>query len=300
MLLPAATPAAWLDTHLLRSFSTYVEATREGVPHRSLGVDEVLADDALVLRELRDLLTAEGATPRAAATNLAGWFGGLAATALGYAFVGSGAGFLVNPATIRWMVHPDGWSDAVELGDVTSVVPPGHPWSGLANVLVIDDVIERRARVAAALVEAVRPVIDACHGLARVGKAGMWNEVGDGFASALVYQATIPVTEPDVEAMRALIATPGVPWKARATLRVVTTDHGRVCVMQKGGCCLVFTGDYDHDDEELDDDRRAYRDRFSDPPGAPNYCVNCPRRDFADCQARQLWWRARELERGVV
>ena len=297
MRLPAGTPAAWLDTHLVRFFASAEASDR--ATHRSLGVDDVLADDARVLRELRDALTAEGATSRAAATYLAGWFGGLAATALGYAFVGSGAGFLVDPATIRWLLHPDGWTDTVELGEVTSAVAPGHPWSGLPNVLVIDDASERRARMVTALVEAVQPMMEACRGLARVGKVGLWNEVGDGFASVLAYQATIPVTEPDVETLRALIAVPGVPWKARATLRVVPTEHGQVCVMQKGGCCLVFTGTYGLDDADLDDDHRDYLERFSDPPGVPDYCTNGPRREFADCQARQLWWRAREHEQRV-
>ena len=257
-------------------------------------MEDVLADDAAVLRELRDRLVRDGATPRSAATFLASWFGGLVASAVGYAWLGSGAAFLVDRAGIRWSLHPDGWTDAVELGDVTAVVAPDHPWAGQPRVLVVDEAADRRARVVDALVEGVRPVIEACHGLARVGKVGLWNEVGDGFASALVYQSAIPVTHAGVVAVGALIAAPGAPWKAQASVRVVSTDHGPVCLMRKGGCCLVFTGAYDHTDGDLDDDYRAYLERFPEQPGAPGYCVTCPRRDVADGEARQLWWAARK------
>jgi hypothetical protein len=294
-LLPAATPRAWLETHLRSFFRPLVD---NQVEHRRVGVADLIADDARVLRSLHDHLVAGGASPRAAATYLSGWFGGLAATAIGYGLLGSGAGFAVDPAAIRWLVHPNSWTDAVELGDAAVVVPPNHPWSGRQRAIVLDDPAERRERIVAALVDTVRPIVEACHGLARVGKVGLWNEVGDGFAGALVDPSPIPVTEARAVTLRELIGTPRAPWKARAVMHVVETGYGAIVVMQKGGCCLAFTSsNEDAAAEGLDEEHREYEERFPDEPGAPGYCANCPRRALADCERRQVWWRTRELRR---
>ena len=65
----------------------------------------------------------------------------------------------------------------------------------------------------AALVEVMRPLVPrATAGFGRAGRAGLWNEVGDGFAAALTYGPDGPTTS-RMRRLRVLLDVEGVPWK---------------------------------------------------------------------------------------
>lgn len=291
MLLPAPSPSAWLATRL---------AARYGAPTppQDTGwwsVRDMLADDAAWLRSLHQQLSAgAGVPPRAAANYLAGWVGGTLAGAIGFALTASGAGFVLEREQVRWRQHTGGWIDAVDLGAPHVLVPPGHPWAGQPEIEVIADAAALRTRTVRALVDVLRPIVDACHGLARVGKVGLWNEVGDGLGMALAFQRTIPARAELVEMLDAAVATPGAPWKARPSLDIADSALGPVYVGQKGGCCLAFT----RSEHEVVDAgagvagpaHLAYLARFPQVPGEPQYCSTCRFRTPDDCQARQLFW----------
>lgn len=229
------------------------------------------------LPALRDRLVRDGATPTAAATYLAGWFGGGAAGEVARSLLETGACPLAGRDTIRWRVTDDGLPESVVLLGVPLVVAA--------------------ADAAGALIDAVRPVIDGCHRLGHVGRPGLWNEVADGFAYALTDLPDRADHRAAIATVRRLTALPGAPWRARPVVQLTPTSAGPISVVQKGGCCLAFTGSYEVDPAALDEVDRAYGERFRDAPGAPDYCTTCPRRSFADCEARQVWWHERQRER---
>lgn len=243
-------------------------------PSRRLGVAGLLADEGKVLRDMRDRLVTDGASPQGAATALAGWFGGQLASAIASEWLVSGVGPVVDPRHVRWTVHPDLWVDGVDLGASRNVAS------------------EHRV-VVSAMVEAVDPIIEACARLARVGRPGLWNEVGDGFAYPSVFDPPVRVTRAHLEAVEALLSVPGHPWRARPSMRMEGDALDGHVVLRKGGCCLAFTGSYPQPTDP-DDDERAYAEAFPARADDPDYCVTCPRRTFADCAARQRWWRARD------
>jgi hypothetical protein len=292
MLLPAATPAAWRDVHLAALFHGPGLASDEG--GRWWTRSQLLADDAAALRAQRDRLCADhGTNPRAAVTYLAGWLGGTLAGAVGYALAGSGAGMLVDGDRVRWHQHPDGWIDGVNLGRPVTLVEPDHPWAALPDVEATGRA-ELRARTATALAAAVRPIVHACHGLARVGLIGLWHEVADGLAMSVAYQHTLPADPAVPNALLATLAAPGTPWRARARLEVAAGPRGWTYVGQKGGCCLAFTcpspAETEVEADPPDGYTAAYRDRFGAGRDVPDYCSTCSLRDFDDCRQRQLFW----------
>ncbi|MCW5696188.1 MAG: hypothetical protein KIS96_05565 [Bauldia sp.] len=310
MLLPAETPRDFLDGPYARFFRPHFEEASPERPHRVLSLAEIVADDAAALRAVHDGLTGRGSPPPAASTYLAGWFGGIAAAVTAYAMAaGAGAAFLPRDGGIAWYFHPAGWTDRVALAEPEVLVPDGHPWTGRPDVTVVADDAERHRRTVDALVTAVEPIIAALTRLAKVSRTNLWHEVADGFASALVYQAQIPVTPEGMAEVRALIAVPGAPWRRKPVIERIATDWGAVCAMHKAGCCLAYTEphhadggeehDHDHDHEE-DDDHRLFHQLFPDPPGAPAYCANCRLRPIEDCFERQLWWRNREHQHRVA
>jgi hypothetical protein len=67
---------------------------------------------------------------------------------------------------------------------------------------------------------------------------------------------------------------------------------GPVYVAQKGGCCLAYTRPPPPplNIDELDAHYRAYLERFPQSEPHRRYCSTCSLRDFADCEARQLFW----------
>jgi hypothetical protein len=246
---------------------------------------------------------ADGTPPAAAATYLAGWFGGIVASSVGYALAGSGAWFVVDPDRVRWTLDPSGhWPEAVWLGGATALLPPGHVWTGRPGTRVVADVGERRRRAADAVRRAVDPIIGACHGLARVGRVGLWNEVADGFVGGVVDAPEVRADEAMLAELLALANLSGSPWRGRSVAYLVGTELGPICVMRKGGCCLAFTvtPTADEREDELDEDDRSYLRRFPEGPDDPGYCSNCVRRTVPDCEARQVWWRLRERRREVA
>jgi hypothetical protein len=204
----------------------------------------------------------------------------------------------VDPARLRWTLDASArWPEAVWLGHATALVPPGHPWTGRPGARVVAEADERRRRVAEAVRRAVAPVVDACHRLARVGRVGLWNEVADGFVAGVVDAPDVTPDEALLSELLTIVATPGAPWKARPRAYLVETELGPCCVLRKGGCCLAFTAELAEPQGELDDDERAYLDRFPERPDDRGYCSTCVRRTIPDCEARQVWWWLRQRRR---
>lgn len=265
-VLTAASPSAWLATHLAARY----DATEDP---RWWTLRDLLVADAAALRALHTrLCVRDGVPPRAAANYLAAWVGGALADAIGFSLATAEAGFVAHPAHVRWRREPEGWIDGIDLGAPQVLVGSGHRWAGQPGVEVVADPAKLRTRTVAALVEVLRPVIDALHGLARVGRVGLWNEVGDGLGMALAFQRRVPALPELVDTLAAAVRTPGAPWRARPSLRIADSHIGAVYVGQKGGCCLAYT--------------RA--------PDEPQYCSTCRFRTPDDCQARQLRWLERQ------
>ncbi len=99
----------------------------------------------------------------------------------------------------------------------------------------------------AALIDAVTPLIDACHGLARIGRAGLWNEVADGLATTVGFDATLSVHARAVDPLANAVTVGGAPWKAQPSVRIVDAATGPTYIVQKGGCCLAYTRPRDPD-----------------------------------------------------
>ncbi len=272
----AADPRRWLDTVLPGRFEAHPPL---GAPRRAVGVGDLLAADAAVLRELHAGLVGGGTPAPAAATYRAGWFAGATAGAVGFGLATAGAGFVVDAAGIGWTVHPGGWTETAHLGEPGILVGPSHAWAGSPDVEVVDDPDAVVARVVAALVAAVAPVVDACADLARVGRAGLWNEVGDGLGMALAFDPLLAVTPAMTEVLDRAVAAPGAPWRSRPGLRFAPSALGPVHVAQKGGCCLAYT----RDDPDLPRDQR--------------YCSTCSFRHETDVDARQVAWLEQEHAR---
>ncbi|MFP5321618.1 MAG: hypothetical protein ACLGIC_07190 [Acidimicrobiia bacterium] len=288
--------ATWLGSQLARRFDDWVAAE---VRTEVVTLAGALADDAAVLREHHDRLVDGGVPAPAAATYLVEWWAGIVAGAVGEALATTGAGLVVDgieaPTDIRFHVHPDGWPCRVELPG-RAVVTAGHPWAGTRGTSVLDD---RRAvveRAVAGLVAVAAPIVDACHGLARVGRTGLWNEVGDALGTAVAHQQRFTVTPEMVEVLEAAVRAPGAPWRTRPDLVLVEAPAGTAHVVRKGGCCLAYTEQRparDADDPSLDDSLRAYLRCFPDDPDGPRYCTTCSFRTLPDTTARQLFWHER-------
>jgi hypothetical protein len=218
MLLAAPTPQAWLATHLAAHFDSRggaldsTDGSKTGV---WFGIDQLLADDGAILRGIHARLMAEEELPaRGAATYLAGWIGGGLADAIGFALGTAGAGFLASADGVRWHQHSAGWIDRVDLGDPRVVVPVGHGWSGQPGVDTVCDPQIVRELTVLALMAVVTPIIDFCHSLTRVGRAGLWNEVGDALGTAVAFQSSIPVEPEVVDSLAAAVARSECPGGA--------------------------------------------------------------------------------------
>jgi hypothetical protein len=294
VLLPAPDPEAWLAMHLAAHLDARggpLDPGDSAGPTRWFTLDQLLAHDGAIPREIHTRLMAdEGLPARGAATYLAGWIGGALADAIGFALATAGAGFLVNASTVRWHQHPSGWMDRVDLGNAGIVVATGHPWSGQPGVDTVGDPQIVRELTVLALVAVVTPIIDFCHSLTRVGRGGLWNEVGDSLGMAVAFQPSIPVEREVIDSLAAAVRASGAPWKSRPTVRIAEGVTGPVYVAQKGGCCLAYTRPKPPalNVAELDEPYRDYLARF--PEQGRGYCSTCSLRDFADCEARQLFW----------
>lgn len=270
-LLSAPTPTAWLAAHLTPRLARHDdESSHAG---RWLDVAALLADEGAELRAAHGRLVAVEVPPGAAASYLVGRFPAQLAWAVGFGLAAASAGFVVDPAAVRWRQHPGGWCDRVDLGAPRVVVEPHHPWAGQPEVVIG----EPTSAAVSALVAAVSPIVERCHGLARVGMAGLWNEVGDALGLAVAHDADLPVEDRVVAALTAATALDRVPWRSRPELRIVESHIGPRYVGRKGGCCLAYT----------------------EPCGTdgPAYCSTCSFRTFEDARDRQLDWLANELDR---
>jgi hypothetical protein len=241
-------------------------------------LDDLTGPDGGLLAAAHRRLVDEGTPPAAAAMYLAGWFAGGLAGVVGRELAVASVGLEVDPARVRWAVHPDGWPEHIDLGD-----PPR-----LAGAL--EDLLDPTV---AALVVAAEPIVEACHGLAAVGRAGLWNEVGDGLGCALADEDGLEVTPAMLAVLDAAVRAPAARWRARPSLRFAPSTLGPLHVVQKGGCCLAYTRPHwpDPPPELLGPAERAYRDRFPPHPGERHYCSTCSFRDAADADARQVCWR---------
>lgn len=278
---PAGGPAEWAATVLQERYDRWAERDADAVPGggRWVEVADVVADDCRFLRELHPrVMAAHAAPPDTAASYLAGWYAGAVADVVGYALATAGAGLVLGADDARLHTHPEGWIDRIELASPRAVVPAGHPWVGRPGVEVVapDDMLRR---CVGAVVEVVAPIIDGCHGLARVGRAGLWNEVGD--CLGLAFDDTVPATESVRELLMAAASVPAAPWRAKPSIEIVDDEVlGPVLLRRKGGCCLAYQ--CDHGESAGD---------------GPHYCTTCKFRDPDDSRARQLFWRRLELTR---
>lgn len=270
--LTAPTPADWLAIHLAtRHEIDEADADDNAAdvePRRVVSISDLLAADAALLRQLHRSLVGGDVPPPAAAMYLAGWFAGGVAGSVGYALATGGVGFVVEPDAVRWHLHPDGWPERIDLGQPRSVVLATHPWAGQPGVEVVEAPGVVLERAVGSVIAAATPVVDGCRALAKVGRAGLWNEVGDSLGTALTYCVDPPVTPTMLAILDGAVRVPGVPWRARPGLRFADASFGRLHVAQKGGCCLAYT---------------------ETGPEA-DYCLTCSFRDPADSDARQVAW----------
>jgi hypothetical protein len=109
--------------------------------------------------------------------------------------------------------------------------------------------------------------------------------------TAVVLSPSIPVEQDVVDSLAAAVRTRGAPWTNYPTLRIADAVLGSVYVAQKGGCCLAYTRPPEPAPTpgQLGDPNRSYLERFPLEPDR-RYCTTCSLRDFADCEARQLFW----------
>lgn len=289
LLLPAPTPRDWLATHLAahqaRHDDPYGPAERTWV-----GTGELIADGAALLHAGHARLVADGASPAAAAKWLTGWFAGRLADTVGYALATAEAGLIVRPGRARFRLHPGGWPDRVDPGPVTVAVVPGHPWAGQDGVVVVADETRLAGAAVQALARAVEPLVEACRGLARVGRNALWAEVADRFGLPVLHEPDLPVDGAVVERLQLAVRGPDRPWRAVPQLRVALTAAGWGYLGRKGGCCLAYQSTApEPDPETLPASERAYRERFPDRPGEPRYCSTCALRDLDGCEQRQIF-----------
>lgn len=226
---------------------------------RWIDAGALLAHDGALLRQVHGALVRRGTPPPAAATYLVSWYGGAVARQVGRQLARHGEAPVVDGAGLSWHVGPEGWPDDVEI--------VGAPSTD------VDEVV-------GALAIALTPLVRACHGLARVGIAGLWNEVGDALGGALAWQVGQPVGPEEVERLTEAVASAAAPWRAQPDLRFVESDAlGPVLVVQKGGCCLAYTVD-------------------ADAPEPP-WCASCSLRERGDCDRRQVAWHEAQAEAAV-
>lgn len=257
------------------------------------GLHDLLSEDGRLIREEHDRLVARGEPPKAAAKYLVGWFGGGVAAELGRMHAMTGATFHADDR-VRWLVHPGGWPEQVDVSRCVVAAPKGHPWARLADVQVAGDARALRQKAVDALTGTLAPYVEVAHSLAKVGRRALWVEIADGIGLALASRAAGTDGADRVAALDSLTRVDGVPWRSRPRAWVAGDGARALVVGQKGGCCLAFTGDQVAGQEPpLDADERLYRDRFPPDPHAVDYCLTCCLRDAADAEARQVFWAQR-------
>lgn len=285
------TPGEWLRTTLpaLMTFDEGEEAELDAASQARSYAD-LLADDGAVLKACHAALMADDVTPQAAATYLAGYFPAAPGRVLGIALAAARAGLVITPEAFTWHVHPEGWAERTDVGDVLVLVTPGHPWAGQPGTETVDE-DTMIARSVESLLDFGRPLVDACKPLAKVKKSSLWDEVADSIATSMGYRPR-PLAPAAMDLLTKAVSLPDMPWKAEPRVgNVVSEVLGPVHVAQKGGCCLAFTckdEEAEDPDKELDEEERAFKERFPGPD--KGYCTTCKFRDPQDSDARQVFW----------
>lgn len=288
----AESAARWVERHRAVVFPYHDPSAND---RRLLTIEDLVHD---TLPSQVEQLVGNGTPRPAAGMYLTGWYVGVAASFLGLSLAASGAGYLLGRDSTLWWRHPAGYADALEIAEHTrAVVLYGHEWSGRAGVRTVATRSEQAELVVAALVETVTPMVDTLQRLTRAGRIGLWHEVGDAIGGALVHQDTVPSTPETVDLLRGLVAASAGPWKRQPRIELYATDHGRVCVTHKGGCCMAFTvasTEIGGDGPDLDADHSAFQEAFPRAAGRPDYCATCKFRPFDESARMQVWWRERE------
>lgn len=273
----AETAQLWFDLHLESHLAVFEAEPVDETSRIWVSEAQLLAGDAAFLRAAQHrILDSSGGTPQMAAKWLVGWYAGKVADAVGFVLATGRAGVLVDTRPLRWRTHPDGWADRVSVDGCTVLVGPEHSWAGDDGVEVVAGEAELITRTVDSLVRAVRPVVEAVHGIARVGARSLWAEVADGFGLSPVHHPGLPVDEVVVGRLRAALSAPGVPWRVSPTLRAVSAPWGPVYLGQKGGCCLAY--------------QRSTAESTAERP----LCTTCSLHDPAECADRQLSLLVRE------
>jgi len=280
----AASPATWRDVEL----PDVVGAFRGGDAGAGHGLDELTAHDGELLRRLHRLTReAFGAPADTAASFLAIWSVGALANAVGATWALADAGLVVDPRTLRLLPGADAPITGVRLGSRVAVVGPDHPWAAAPGAQVVVDRDQRRDLAVRSLVAAAEPVVEALHRCVRVGRAGLWNQVGDGLVDWLAYRAAPP--DVDVAAACAELArAPARRWKATAVAWPIGTAAGPAIAVQKGGCCLEYR--FATAEHFSGEDGAAYLRAFPVEAGERVTCGTCSLRARADAAARQRFW----------
>ncbi|MFT3852852.1 MAG: hypothetical protein QM733_08960 [Ilumatobacteraceae bacterium] len=275
------------------TFDEWLNGRRAAVagagPGRWLSTEQLLADDAAALRRLFDVTVVNDRVPvEVAAVALSGWHGGGLATVVGLGLA-VGVGVAVTIDGVRFHHHADGGVDAVDPGPATLLVAAAHPWSGAGGVTVLDDVDDVIDAAVASLVAAVEPLVSAIPSIHRVGRSGLWNEVGDALGMALCEQDAVLPTAGRQALLDRAVRSRHRRWKAAPDVRVIARPAAPVVVGRKGGCCLLHRRSAEPlEVAALTESERRYLERF--PVQQPDYCSTCSLRSVADCEARQLFW----------
>lgn len=266
---------------------------------------EVWVDAAELDRErlaaLHARRTDQGATAPAAAKWLSSWFPGAVAGTVGWALATASVALVVEPARVRWRLHPEGWPDALDVGSPALVVAADHPWAGLPGAVVVPAQEQVREAAVAGLVAVAQPVVEVLRTVAKVGRPSLWAEVGDRLGMAVLHDVALDVHPRAVEELQAVVRVPGAPWRVVPRLLVESTSEGPAYLGQKGGCCLAYQcADAEEPDPVAEDPdpvagehaawAQVYRRHFPPRPGQPDYCSTCSLLEADECSARQRLW----------
>lgn len=207
---------------------------------------------------------------------------------VGFVWVAAGAGVVVDE-TVRWRLHPEGYPDRIDISRCRVVVSETHLWAGCAGVEVVPTTDDVRRRTTDALVAFLTPFIETCRTLAKVGRNALWAEVADGLGMATAQASHIDQGQ-GIAQLQELLEAEGVPWRKRPKLWTAQGTCGPMVVVQKGGCCLAYTGTENHEHEHEDEEHRLYAERFPRKDDEPAYCSSCSFRASDDVEARQVFW----------
>jgi hypothetical protein len=279
-----ATPADWFD----RDLPAAVTAITTSINGDAYRIGD-LSDDDAALRQLHALTRDRfGAPADTAATFLTIWTIGAVANAIGATWALADAGPIVDPATLQFVTGDDAPIAGVRLGHVEILVDEHHPWAGASDVKVVADRNERCTRVVTGLVDIAEPFVDAMHRCARVGRPGLWNQIGDGLVDWLAHRTQPPGTDPATAAVGELATNPARRWKTTATAWTITTPTGPAFAVQKGGCCLEYR--YATAADFTGDNGAAFLADFPIQPNERITCSTCCLRDRNDAEERQRFW----------